>query len=50
MMVREIGYSSDLKLPMKLWSFQMLPFANPGGWNPSYAGIVGGDLCTITEE
>lgn len=50
MMIREIGYGSDLKLRTKLWSWQMIPFANPGGWNPGYNGIVGGDTATITEE
>jgi len=50
MMIREIGYGSDLKLPMKLWSFQMIPFGNPSGWNPGYAGIVAGDTATISEE
>jgi hypothetical protein len=47
-LVREIGYSPDgLKLPMKLWSFAMLPF---GTWNPGYTGIVGGVSATITAE
>jgi hypothetical protein len=50
MMIREIGYGSDLKLPLKLWSFQMVPFANPGGWNPGYSGTTAGDSASITEE
>lgn len=46
--VREISYSPDgLKLPVKLWSFAMLPF---GSWNPGFAGIVGGESATITAE
>jgi len=47
-LIREIGYSPDgLKLPVKLWSFAMLPF---GSWNPGYTGIVGGASATITAE
>lgn len=46
--IRDISYSpSGLKLPVRLWSFAMLPF---GSWNPSYAGIVGGQNATITAE
>jgi len=47
-LVREIGYSPEgLKLPIKLWSFAMLPF---GDWDPGYEGIVGGESATITAE
>lgn len=47
-LIREIGYSSDgLKLPVKLWSFAMLPF---GSWNPGFTGIVGGESATISAE
>jgi hypothetical protein len=47
-LIREIGYSPDgLKLPVKLWSFAMLPF---GSWNPGFAGIVGGESATISAE
>ena len=47
-LIREIGYSPDgLKLPVKLWSFAMLPF---GSWNPGFAGIVGGASATISAE
>lgn len=46
--IRGISYSPDgLKLPVKLWAFTMLPF---GSWNPSYAGIVGGESATIVQE
>ena len=46
--IRDISYSpSGLKLPVRLWSFAMLPF---GSWNPSYTGIVGGQNATITAE
>jgi len=47
-MFREIGYDPrGLKLPAKLWSFQLVPFP---GWTPEYSGIVGGYNATITEE
>lgn len=47
-MIREIGYSSNgLKMPVKIWSFAMLPF---GTWNPGYTGIVGGESATIVAE
>lgn len=46
--IREIGYDAKgLKIPVKLWSLQMLTFP---GYNPGYAGVVGGHLATITEE
>jgi hypothetical protein len=46
--IRDIGYSPDgLKLPVKLWSFAMLPFQT---WNPGYAGIVGGESASIVQE
>jgi len=50
MMIRSIGYDSKMRMPVKLWSMQMIPFANPGGWNPEYQGIVGGDTSTIIAE
>jgi hypothetical protein len=47
-MIREIGYDPQgLKIQAKLWSFQMCPF---DGWEPGYAGIVGGFDATIIEE
>lgn len=47
-MIREIGYDPNgFKLPVKIWSFQMLPF---GSWNPGYNGITGGQSATIDEE
>lgn len=46
--IRDIGYSPNgLKLPVKLWSFAMLPF---GSWNPGFNGIVGGESATISAE
>ena len=47
-LIREIGYDPQgIKIPLRLWSFQMTPFP---GWSPGYAGIVGGSTATITEE
>jgi len=47
-MIRDIGQDqSGVKIIMKLWSMQLVPFP---GWNPGYAGIVGGYAATITEE
>lgn len=47
-MIREIGYDSrGLRIPVKLWSFQMCPFP---GYEPGHAGIVGGYSATITQE
>lgn len=51
-LIREIGYDpAGIKIPVKLWSFQMLPFP---GYNPDppngYPGTVGGSVATITEE
>jgi hypothetical protein len=47
-MVRNIGYDSKgMKLPVKLWSFQMTPYPN---YIPGYPNTVGGSTATITEE
>jgi hypothetical protein len=47
-LVRSIGYEPQgLKLSLKLWSFQMVPFA---GWAPGFAGIVGGASAMIVQE
>jgi hypothetical protein len=47
-LVRDIGVDpAGLKIPMKLWSFQMCPFP---GYEPSYTGIVGGYNATIESE
>lgn len=47
-MIRTIGYDPDgLKIVLNLWSCQMLPFP---GYTPGYAGTVGGNTATITEE
>jgi hypothetical protein len=46
-MIRDIGYDPEgIKIPVKLWSMQLVPF-------PGFAGVtnsVGGDTATITEE
>lgn len=47
-LVREIGYDpAGLKLPCRLWSFQMVPFP---GWSPGFSGITGGSTATIVQE
>lgn len=47
-MVRDIGYDPQgLKIPVKLWSFQVCPFP---GYSPGYAGTVGGYNATIDQE
>jgi len=47
-MVRSIGYDPDgVKIPVTLWSFQMVPYP---GYVPGYAGTVGGSTATITQE
>ena len=46
--IREIGYDPEgIKIPMKLWSLQMLPFP---GHAPGFEGITGGTSATIVEE
>ncbi len=47
-MIRDIGQDpKGMRIPVKLWSFQMTPFP---GYAPGYAGIVGGSTATITAE
>lgn len=47
-LIREIGYDPNgLRIPVRLWSFQMLPFP---GYTPGYDGTVGGSSATITQE
>jgi hypothetical protein len=48
-MIRDIGYDPNgFRVPMKLWSFQMLPYT---GYTPTYpATAVGGATATITQE
>ena len=47
-LLREIGYNPQgVKLPVKLWSFQLCPF---GAYNPSIPGIVGGENAVIIKE
>jgi len=47
-MIREIGYDpKGLRVPVKLWSFQMIPYDS---YSPTYAGIVGGSTAIITQE
>jgi len=46
-MVRSIGYDATGRIKLKLWSFQMTPFS---GYEPGFAGTVGGFDAVITEE
>lgn len=47
-LIREVGYDpAGMKIPLKLWSFQLLPFP---GYTPGYVGTVGGSTATIVEE
>ena len=47
-LIREIGYEAiGLRIKLKLWSFQMLPFP---GYVPGNAGTVGGSTATILRE
>lgn len=47
-MVREIGYDpAGIKIPVKMWSFQLMPFP---GHAPGFSGITGGSDAAITEE
>lgn len=47
-MIRQIGYDPNgLKIPVKVWSMQIVPFP---GWSPGFAGITGGSTATITQE
>lgn len=46
-MIREIGYDPEgIKLPVRLWSFQVVPFPGFAG----ATGSVGGSNASITEE
>jgi hypothetical protein len=46
--IREIGYDpSGIKIPVRLWSFQLLPFP---GYSPTFSGITGGSTATIAQE
>ncbi len=47
-MIRTVGYNPQgVKLPMQLFSFQMVPFP---GHAPGFSGITGGSTATITQE
>lgn len=47
-MVRRVAYDpKGFKIPITVWSMQMVPF---GSWSPGYAGIVGGQTATIDQE
>lgn len=47
-MITQIGYDpKGLALPVKVWSFQMVPFP---GYSPGLSGITGGSTATITKE
>ena len=48
MLIREIGYDPQgLKIPIRLWSFQLTPFS---GWSGIGSGITGGTSSVITQE
>lgn len=45
--IREIGYDPEgIKLPVRLWSYQVIPFTG----NAGVTGSVGGEFAVITEE
>lgn len=47
-LIREVGYDPEgIKIPMRLWSCQLLPFP---GYIPGYNGTVGGYTATIDAE
>jgi hypothetical protein len=47
-LIRDIGYDPEgLKIPVKLWSMQMIEF---DGWEPNYSGTSGGKNATIVAE
>lgn len=47
-MIRDIGYDPEgLKVVVKMWSLQMVPF---GSYLPNYDGTVGGQAAVITAE
>ena len=47
-LIRQVGYDPNgLRLRVVLWSFAMVPFP---GWAPGYAGTVGGNSASITQE
>lgn len=47
-MIRNIGYDPNgLKIPMRVWAFQMCPFP---GYVPAFPGTVGGYSATIDKE
>ena len=46
-MIRELGYTSQGRVPLKIWSLQMTPYP---GYEPGNAGTVGGYNAEITEE
>ena len=46
-MIRDLGYTSQGKVPLKIWSLQMTPYP---GYEPGNPGTVGGYNATIEEE
>jgi hypothetical protein len=47
-MIRDIGYDPDgVKIPVRLWSFQLMPFP---GHAPVFSGITGGSTAIIIQE
>lgn len=49
-LIREVGYDPSSKVPMRIWSFQMVPFPGYRDGGNEYPGTVGGSTATITEE
>lgn len=50
-MIREKGYDPNgLKIPLKVWSFMLIPFGGIGGYPGQGNGIVGGDSANIIQE
>jgi hypothetical protein len=49
MLIREIGYDPEGKVPVRVFSFQLVPFP---GWEPTWSpeGITGGFEAVIDEE
>lgn len=47
-MIRTVNYDPNgFRIPLKLWSFQVVPFT---GHSPSGGGVVGGSTAVITQE
>jgi len=47
-MIRDFGYDPQgMRIPVSLWSFQLVPFP---GYVPGYVGTVGGYAASLTQE